>query len=99
MASNLTQEQNINTKLIQTKIRQILRCVFSYSWLIQRNTHEGGTRNHECTECDKKFYDKFKLKQHMRIHTGEKPYECDICHKRFTQSGDRTKHRRIHGFP
>ena len=39
-------------------------------------------RKYQCTFCGKKFGQKVNLKNHERIHTGERPFECDICHKK-----------------
>lgn len=45
-----------------------------------------GERPYQCSECKYASPDSYKLKRHMRTHTGEKPYACDICPLRFTQS-------------
>lgn len=50
---------------------------------IQKNK---STKRHLCTYCNKVFDFRYKLKQHMLIHTGEKPFTCSICPNKYRLS-------------
>ena len=49
-----------------------------------------------CTFCDRKFSSAYKLKLHIRSHTGEKPYKCETCQKAFRRLHKLTEHKRVH---
>uniref|UniRef100_T1JZK0 C2H2-type domain-containing protein n=3 Tax=Tetranychus urticae TaxID=32264 RepID=T1JZK0_TETUR len=49
-------------------------------------------RKFECHECEKAFKHKHHLKEHVRIHSGDKPFECPHCGKRFSHSGSFSSH-------
>ncbi|VVC87815.1 unnamed protein product [Leptidea sinapis] len=58
-------------------------------------THER-IKRYVCVLCSKIFVNSQNLRQHMRIHTGERPYVCSQCGKRFRQSGSLHVHLKTH---
>ncbi|XP_041664867.1 zinc finger protein 260-like [Cheilinus undulatus] len=68
----------------------------SYSKPVKNKRRRTNKELHSCSECGKVFKHKGHLKDHMRIHTGEKPYVCSECGKRFNQQGNLNKHMNTH---
>ncbi|TNN77695.1 Zinc finger protein 454 [Liparis tanakae] len=59
-----------------------------------------GKANKQCVHCNKVFRSKWMLKQHERIHTGERPFLCSACPKKFRVNQALKKHfLRMHKDP
>ncbi|CAH2224452.1 zinc finger E-box-binding homeobox 1 isoform X2 [Pelobates cultripes] len=68
-------------------------CSIAYEEDVQiKKTTEKDSRKFKCAECGKAFKFKHHLKEHIRIHSGEKPYECSKCKRRFSHSGSYSSH-------
>uniref|UniRef100_A0A8C5MM30 Zinc finger protein 408 n=1 Tax=Leptobrachium leishanense TaxID=445787 RepID=A0A8C5MM30_9ANUR len=50
----------------------------------------------QCTLCDKALANSCSLRNHMRVHTGEKPYTCTDCGSAFRHKGNLRIHQRLH---
>lgn len=81
-------------------IRKCLACdkTFSSQKSLWQHTKKDHLleRNHQCTECEMKFYSKTQLQKHMVKHSGRKDFQCEICSKWFTRKSVLTEHMRIH---
>lgn len=42
----------------------------------------------QCTLCPKLLANSGSLRNHMKLHRGEKPHVCQHCGKRFSQKGN-----------
>ena len=49
-----------------------------------------------CQFCKKEFKNVSHLRDHERIHTGDRPFKCDVCGMSFTQSSNLCTHKRTH---
>ncbi len=38
-----------------------------------------------CDQCPKRYFREFRLRDHIKAHTGERSYVCEICGMSFTQ--------------
>ncbi|XP_054998455.1 zinc finger protein 786 [Sorex araneus] len=57
----------------------------------------GSPRRFPCGECGRGFRRQCQLREHLRVHSGERPFRCAQCAKSFHLKGILTEHVRTHG--
>lgn len=60
------------------------------------STESSQASDYRCSVCDLQLPSKFKLQDHMNLHTGARPYCCAECGKRFCQIYNYRVHLRTH---
>lgn len=46
----------------------------------------------QCPMCSYGTSNKFDMKKHFLIHTGERPFQCNICGKKFSRNDHLKRH-------
>ncbi|XP_054985174.1 uncharacterized protein LOC101538233 [Sorex araneus] len=52
---------------------------------------------YKCSVCGRSFRQDSSLREHQKIHTGEKPHQCGACGEAFTRTSYLVQHQRSHG--
>jgi len=63
---------------------------------ITEHSHDGKSRPHLCTVCDKRFTRKDGLNYHKARHTEGQLYSCTLCEKVFTSQQCLKIHMNVH---
>nr|XP_026489361.1 myoneurin-like isoform X11 [Vanessa tameamea] len=67
------------------------------TWLLHMKKYHLMERQHKCTRCEKEFFSKRELTDHMVKHTGTREYRCDLCFKSYGRLKTLKEHiRRLH---
>ena len=86
----------VHVILFHPQVCKVCNKTFANVYRLQRHmiSHDESTdlRKFKCPTCGKAFKFKHHLKEHIRIHSGEKPFECANCGKRFSHSGSYSSH-------
>ena len=82
------------------KIYKCMQCDFFAVRASNLSTHVKHTHDcikaHRCHVCEKCFFTKGHLHQHLRIHSGYKPFECYLCSRPFVDRSKLKRHMNVH---
>ena len=85
---------NISGSYTPESVNAVLSARSDNDFVSRVEKTDGGQR-YCCTLCDKKYRQSKSLRNHMRLHTGERPYFCDLCDLTFTYAAGVNKHKRV----
>jgi len=65
-------------------------------YLCEVSLFMSGEKSYSCKVCSRAYTKNSNLKNHHKIHNGEKPYACTrtVCSKEFTHSSDIVTHQK-----
>ena len=72
--------------------------VFKQLWQLTRHIQVKHirVRPFSCPHCPRKFYDKYELKYHQRLHEDVEDFCCNVCGRRFARRSGLRAHMRSH---
>ena len=107
ICSKMLSVNEIKNHYLEHNISQPFRCSicdlgFSFPGNLQRHEKTahavGGKKSlYQCEWCKKQFTTAYNLKEHERIHTGDRiSHTCGICNKQYNDRSNFNRHMRTH---
>ncbi|XP_071507222.1 zinc finger Y-chromosomal protein-like [Diadema antillarum] len=86
---------NLTMRAIHCDVSQE-RMKYEHQSKPQLKGHNRAYLREQCKVCDN-FVLKNNMRDHMRVHTGEKPFQCEVCSRCFAHSGSLKRHMSLLG--